>query len=86
MAKDTSLVLYKIFIQFGRHSLKYLAGSFVKIDAVYAIPHFTGGGLKKLQFLPSEIILSIGVKFGTRDPHLMLSSNCEFVETCLWNS
>jgi len=52
----------------------------VKIDAVKDTPHFTGRGLNKFNFLPSEFILSIWVKFGTRDPHQKLSSNCEFVE------
>jgi len=52
----------------------------VKIDAVKDTPHFTGGGINKFHFLPSEFILSIWVKFGTRDPHQKLSSNCEFVE------
>jgi len=85
MAKGTSLVLSKILIRFGRHYLKEM---FTKIlscelhENRFSENHTSlyRRGLNKFQFLPSEFILSVGVKFGTRVPHLMLLSNCEFVE------
>jgi hypothetical protein len=86
MAKGTSFVLPKIFIRFGKHSLKEM---FTKISSCELCETrcseshtsvYRGGGLNKFQFPPFEFILSIWVKFGTRNPQLKLTSNCEFVE------
>jgi len=85
MPNGTSLLLSKPFIRFGRLSLKEM---FTKISSCelrenrWSERHtlFYGARAKQISFPTFRNLLSVWVKFGTRDPHKKLSSNCEFVE------